>query len=423
MKLPAITQALVVCRKELKDWSRDRRSIITVLFSSLFAPAIIGFDVHHPRQPSSARSRTSRSRSSAAQHAPALMDWLRQQAGVTIADGPGGSGRGRAHRASEGRRRRHRRRLREGLQRRRGRRRCASSPTARSQQTRPKVQRVRGLFQRYSNQIGSLRLIARGVSPSVATALQIEDVEVSSAQQRAATLLGVHPAVRHDRRVHRRPCRSPPTPRPASASAARSKRCWSNPAPRGAIAAGKWIGRHPHRDDQRDRQRGLLFALFQYIPLQDLGIRFRLGQNELLGTLVIVLPLCPLIVGIADVRRDVRQVVQGSAELPELPDDGADGAGHDGDDEHDDDEGVRGCITCRGSARRRCSPTCSATSRSARWFRRGGRDEHRRSRSSPCERPRDCCSAREVSSEDSYFDVDDDVRRGPAALIAAAAVA
>ena len=43
---------------------------------------------------------------------------------------------------------------------------------------------------------------------------------------------------------------------------------------------------------------GLLFALFQYIPLQDLGIRFHLGQRELLGTLAIVLPLCPLIVSI-----------------------------------------------------------------------------------------------------------------------------
>ena len=38
-----------------------------------------------------------------------------------------------------------------------------------SQQTRPKVQRVRGLFQRYNNEIGSLRLIARGVSPVVAS--------------------------------------------------------------------------------------------------------------------------------------------------------------------------------------------------------------------------------------------------------------
>ena len=78
---------------------------------------------------------------------------------------------------------------------------------------------------------------------------------------------------------------------------------------------------------------GLLFALFQYIPLQDLGIRFRLGAPELIGTLAIVLPLCPLIVAHPDVRRDVREVVQGSAELLELPDDGADGAGHDGDDE------------------------------------------------------------------------------------------
>ena len=55
------------------------------------------------------------------------------------------------------------------------------------------MQRVRGLFQRYNNEIGSLRLIARGVSPVVAIALEIEDVEVSSAQQRAATLLGFIP--------------------------------------------------------------------------------------------------------------------------------------------------------------------------------------------------------------------------------------
>ena len=35
-------QALVVCRKELKDWARDRRSILTVLISSLLAPIIVG---------------------------------------------------------------------------------------------------------------------------------------------------------------------------------------------------------------------------------------------------------------------------------------------------------------------------------------------------------------------------------------------
>ena len=42
MKAAPMSQALVVVRKELTDWSRDRRSIMTVLISSLLAPAIIG---------------------------------------------------------------------------------------------------------------------------------------------------------------------------------------------------------------------------------------------------------------------------------------------------------------------------------------------------------------------------------------------
>ena len=42
----------------------------------------------------------------------------------------------------------------------------------------------------------------------------------------------------------------------------------------------------------------LLFAMFKQLPLQDLGIRFRLGAPELIRTLSVVLPLCPLIVAI-----------------------------------------------------------------------------------------------------------------------------
>ena len=86
MKATSLTQTLVVCRKELKDWSRDRRSILTVLFSSLLAPVIIGVMF---------TNLASRQRQVedvtipvvGAAHA-ALMAWLRQQAGVTIVDGP-----------------------------------------------------------------------------------------------------------------------------------------------------------------------------------------------------------------------------------------------------------------------------------------------------------------------------------------------
>lgn len=294
MRAAAITQALVVCRKELKDWSRDRRSIVTVLVSSLLAPAIIGFMF---------TNLASRQRQVedvtipvvGAAHAPALMAWLRQQAGVTIVDGPADPEEAvRTRRedvvvviaedfAAD----------------------FTSSKPAQirivadssSQNTRPKVQRIRGLFQRYSSEIGSLRLIARGVSPVVASALQIEDVEVSSAQQRAATLLGFIPlfimisAFTGAMQI-------------ATDSTAGERERGSieallvNPAPRGAIAAGKWVAGSLTAMLSVAVSGGLLFALFQYIPLQDLGIRFRLGTPELIGTLVIVLPLCPLIVAI-----------------------------------------------------------------------------------------------------------------------------
>ena len=47
------------------------------------------------------------------------------------------------------------------------------------------------MIQTYSGQTSGLRLIARGVAPSVATAVRIEEVEVSSAQQRLAQELNI----------------------------------------------------------------------------------------------------------------------------------------------------------------------------------------------------------------------------------------
>ena len=289
-----MTQAMVVCRKELKDWARDRRSIITVLVSSLVAPALVGILF---------TNLASRQRQVedvtipvvGGGNAPVLMTWLRQQAGVTIADGPAD--------AEEAVRTR-----REDVvvviaddfaddfkASRPARVRIVADGS--SQNTRPKVQRVRQLFQRYSGEIGNLRLIARGVSPVVATALQVEDVEVSSAQQRAATLLGFIPLfimlagftgamqISTDSTAGERERGS-------------IEALLVNPAPRVAIAAGKWAAGSLTAMLTVFVSGALLFALFQYIPLQDLGFRFRLGEPQLVGTLATVLPLCPLIVGI-----------------------------------------------------------------------------------------------------------------------------
>ena len=294
MKSSPFTQAMVVCRKELKDWSRDRRSIITVLVSSLMAPAIIGFMftniASRQRQVEDVTIPVV-----GGANAPALMAWLRQQAGVTVAEGPAD-----AEEAVRTRREDVVVVIDEDF----AKDFKASRPAqvrivgdSSSQNTRPKIQRVRALFQRYSNEIGSLRLIARGVSPVVASALQVEDVEVSSAQQRAAMLLGFIPLfIMISAFTGAMPL--------ATESTAGERERGSieallvNPAPREAIAAGKWMAGMLTSMLSVAVSGGLLFALFQYIPLQDLGIRFRLGQQELIGTLIVVLPLCPFIVSI-----------------------------------------------------------------------------------------------------------------------------
>ena len=290
----AWTQALVVCRKELKDWSRDRRSIMTVLISSLLAPGIIG--VMFMQLASTQRQLEDvKLPVVGAEYAPALIDWLKQQSGVEIVAGPDDpqeAVRSRVEEvvlvipddfAADFK---------------------ASKPAqvrlvsdGSSQRSRPKIQRVRGLLQRYGSEIGSLRLIARGVSPIVASPVQIEDVEVSSAQQRAAMILGFIPlfvmiaaftgamGIATDSTAGERERGS-------------IEALLVNPAPRVAIASGKWIAGTATAMLSVLVTGTLLVVLFRYIPLQDLGIRFRLGPSQLVGFLAVVLPLCPLIVAI-----------------------------------------------------------------------------------------------------------------------------
>jgi sodium transport system permease protein len=120
---------------------------------------------------------------------------------------------------------------------------------------------------------------------------------VSSSQQRAATILGFIPlfvmisaftgamAISTDSTAGERERGS-------------FEALLVNPAPRMAIAAGKWLAGTLTGMLTVLITAGLLFTMFQNLPLEDLGIRFRLGSPELIRTLSVVLPLCPLIVAI-----------------------------------------------------------------------------------------------------------------------------
>ena len=285
-------QAGVVFRKELRDWSRDKRSIISVAIGSLMGPLIVAFMLNtvasRQRQVEDIRIPVV-----GIEHAPALVEWLRQQAGVEVVEGPADPIEAVRTRAED---------VVVVVAKDFAEAFSASKPaTVRivsdtsSQSARPKQQRVRALVQRYSSTIGALRLMARGINPAVASPLGIEDVEVSSSQQRAAQILGFIPlflmvaAFMGGMQIS------------TNATAGERERgsleaLLVNPAPRSAIAGGKWLAGTATSLMSASVTAALLLAVFEFIPLQDLGLRFRLGGTELTGILAAVLPFCPVLV-------------------------------------------------------------------------------------------------------------------------------
>jgi sodium transport system permease protein len=61
------------------------------------------------------------------------------------------------------------------------------------QSTIPTVERLSDLLQSYSAQIGSLRLLARGISPSIVSVLMVERLDVSTPQSQALLFLNMLP--------------------------------------------------------------------------------------------------------------------------------------------------------------------------------------------------------------------------------------
>jgi sodium transport system permease protein len=57
----------------------------------------------------------------------------------------------------------------------------------------PSIRRARRMLNAYSRQIGTLRLLARGVSPGVTSALAIEEVDMATPQSQAAGLMNMMP--------------------------------------------------------------------------------------------------------------------------------------------------------------------------------------------------------------------------------------
>ncbi len=277
----------VVARKELLDSSRDRRSIYVLLFSTLFGPLLIAFMLNQIAGQEKAAHEI-QVPVVGGQYAPVLVNWLAQQPGVEIAAGPADAEGAVRERKSDfvvviGK---------EFAERFRDSRPAPVQLFSDStrQTTRAKVRRIRALLGRFSAETGGMRLIARGVSPAVAAALKMDDVEVSNAQQRAATVFNIIPmflilsAFTAGMQI-------------ATDSTAGERERNSleplllNPVPRWQLVTGKWLAA------ATGAFAGMLLTLvvtsnvLSRLPLEDLGVRYHLGREEM-G--VLVLAICPI---------------------------------------------------------------------------------------------------------------------------------
>jgi sodium transport system permease protein len=283
-----LRHAFTVLVKELRDAIRDRRAMSSVLLGVVIGPAIAGFMMNRVAD----RQRTAddvRIPIVGARHAPVLVAWLKQQSGVTVVDGPEDPEEAvRAEREyivviippefAE---------------------RFRSSRPApvrlvtdgSRNDTRAQVERVRRLFAQYSGEIGSLRLISRGISPAVATPLEVRDVEVSTAQQRAGRILSIIPlmvliaAFTGAMQI-------------ATDSTAGERERGSlealllNPVPPVALALGKCMAAALVGMLMVSLAATLCGAILLFVPLEEMGIRFRFGAPHLFGMLAAMWPLC-----------------------------------------------------------------------------------------------------------------------------------
>jgi len=285
--MKAMLQIWAVFKKEILDGSRDRRSIYSLLFSAMISPLLFAlmFTVAAERRKSADEIALP---IEGAEYAPSLVNWLRQQSGVTIVPPPADAEKAVASRAEDvvliidkDFSKDMDRAVPAKVQ-------LVSDVTRDS--ARPKVARVRFLVASYSSQTSGLRLIARGIAPSVASAVRIDEVEVSSSQQRLATQLSILPlllvlaALTGGMQLS------------IDSTAGERERgslepLLLNPASRGALATGKWLAASLFGCCAVLFSMVLTVNVMRRVPWHDLGIRFRVSDPELMTLLALVLPL------------------------------------------------------------------------------------------------------------------------------------
>lgn len=279
-----------VAQKELRDGFRDRRALYTLAFSTLAGPLLVGFMFNKTAGQERAAQEIELP-VVGREYAPVLVEWLAQQTGVQIKAGP-------ADPEAEVRDNKTDMVLIIDKDFAKNFRESRPAPVkvvsdATRQTSRTKVRRLNSLLGRFSSETGSLRLMARGVNPVVASALKVEQVEVSNAQQRAAIIFGFIPmflllaTFSGGMQI-------------ATDSTAGERERGSleplllNPLPRWQILTGKWLAAAAAAFGSMLGTVVVTAFVMSQLSLENIGVRFHLGLAQILLLLAATAPMALL---------------------------------------------------------------------------------------------------------------------------------
>jgi len=270
------SRLLVVARKELMDSFRDKRATYTIVFSSLFGPILIAFMFTQLAGQERAAQEI-KIPVTGKENGPILIHWLEQQPGVEIVDGPKEAESAVRDRTVE---------FVLVVDKKFAEKFSDSRPApvqlvsdSTRQSSRPKVRRLQSLLNHFNSEMGSLRLMVRGVSPLIASPIKIEEVEVSSAGQRAATIFNFIPlfviaaAFSAGMQIA------------TDATAGERERgslepLLINPVPRWQLVGGKWLAAAIASLGGMAATLAFTGFTLSKLSLEDLGVRFHLGVPE-----------------------------------------------------------------------------------------------------------------------------------------------
>ncbi|HEY6307164.1 MAG TPA: ABC transporter permease [Candidatus Angelobacter sp.] len=278
-------QLLAILRKELKDSLRDRRSVFAALLVPFLIPLMLGV-VFGSMAHDGKKGRPLIITLSGGERAPSLVSFLKQE-GATIQPAPADfealvrDGKLDAvvvvpEKYGE-----------EFVSARPAKLKLVADFSRSSAED--TILRVAQVIGRYSSQVSGLRLLARGVSPEVAQAIDLQETDLSTQKSRSATLLGIIPTILMTviliAGVY-----------VAVDSTAGERERGSleplllNPVPRQTLVSGKWLAVVAFTVGGFGLTLASILVVLNLIPLQNIGISLGIGAREVVIILLIALP-------------------------------------------------------------------------------------------------------------------------------------